>query len=50
MIVSGYSEEQILNELLDDYKSVTNKAKKIAMKEMEKMKLSMRLHGVRAQP
>ena len=38
MILPTYTEDDILRELLDDYKSVTNKAKKIAMKEIEKMK------------
>lgn len=38
MIVPSSSEDEILRELLDDYKSVTNKAKKIADKEMVKMR------------
>lgn len=38
MIVPSSSEDDILRELLDDYKSVTNKAKKIADKEMVKMR------------
>lgn len=38
MIVPSFSEDDILRELLDDYKSVTNKAKKIADNEMAKMR------------
>ena len=38
MIIPSYTEDDILRELLDDYKSIERKAKKIAMKEIEKMK------------
>jgi len=37
MIIPAYNEDDILRELLDDYKSVQRKAKKIAMAELEKM-------------
>ena len=37
MIIPSYTEDAILNELLDDYPSVQRKAKKIADKELEKM-------------
>ena len=38
MIVPGYSEEQVLNELLDDYPSIRRKFKKMADKEIDKMR------------
>lgn len=38
MIVPSYTEDDILRELLDDYKSVERKAKKIGLKEVEKLK------------
>ncbi|MBQ7423141.1 MAG: hypothetical protein IJV19_00180 [Prevotella sp.] len=38
MIIPSYTEDDILRELLDDYKSVERKAKKVAFKEIEKMK------------
>ena len=38
MIIPLYTEDEILRELLDDYKSVERKAKNIALKEIEKMK------------
>lgn len=37
MIIPANNEDDILRELLDDYKSVQRKAKKIAMAELEKM-------------
>ena len=37
IIIPAYNEDDILRELLDDYKSVQRKAKKIAMAELEKM-------------
>ena len=37
MIIPAYNEDGILRELLDDYKSVQRKAKKIATAELEKM-------------
>jgi len=37
MIIPSYNEDDILRELLDDYKSVQRKAKKIATAELEKM-------------
>ena len=37
MIIHANNEDDILRELLDDYKSVQRKAKKIAMAELEKM-------------
>ena len=40
MIIPLYTEDEILRELLDDYKSVERKAKKIALKEIEKMKIT----------
>jgi len=36
MIIPAYNEDDILRELLDDYKSVQRKAKKIAMAELER--------------
>ena len=38
MIIPSYTEDDILRELLDDYKSVERKAKKVALKELEKIK------------
>ncbi len=38
MIISSSTEDDILRELLDDYQSVERKAKKIALKELDKMK------------
>lgn len=38
MIIPSYTEDDILRELLDDYQSVERKAKKIAMKELDKMR------------
>lgn len=38
MIIPTYTEDDILRELLDDYQSVERKAKKVALKELEKMK------------
>ena len=38
MIIPSYTEDDILRGLLDDYKSVERKAKKVAFKEIEKMK------------
>lgn len=38
MIIPSYTEDDILRELLDDYQSVERRAKKIALKEIEKMK------------
>lgn len=38
MIISSFSEDDILRELLDDYKCVKEKTKKIADKELMKMR------------
>ncbi len=42
MILSNSTEDDVLRELLDDYQSIERKAKKIAMKEIEKMTRSGR--------